>query len=433
MPDPLFAPDFKETPYWWARTPRPALPESRLPAEADVAIIGSGYTGLCAAIQTARGGRRTLVFDAEDAGWGCSSRNGGQISTSLKPDFARLAAKHGAEAAFSILQEGHNALAWIGDFTADEGIDCDFKRVGRFHGAHTPAQYEAQARRLQNQPRGLEVEAHMVPRAEQRQEIGSDVYFGGTVLRQHASLDPGRYHQGLLERAQTAGATVIPHCKVTGFAREASGFQLTTARGGLKVRDIIVATSGYTGPLTPWQQRRVIPIGSYMIATEALAPEVMARLIPRDRVVSDSRKLVYYYRASPDRSRILFGGRVSLKETDPRASAPKLHGELCAIFPELAETRISHSWMGFVGYSFDTLPHVGRRDGAYYAMGYCGSGVSLASYLGTRVGQQLLGLPEGRTALDGLTFQTRPFYRGNPWFLAPTIRYYRWHDRRGRG
>jgi len=174
----------------------------------------------------------------------------------------------------------------------------------------------------------------------------------------------------------------------------------------------------------------VIPIGSYVIATEPLPEDLMARLMPKRRVISDTRKLVVYYRPSPDGRRILFGGRVSLKETDPRASAPLLHAELARIFPELAETRVSHSWMGFVAYSFDAMPHLGRHDGAYYAMGYCGSGVSLASYFGMRIGQQVLGLAEGRTALDGLKFQTRPFYSGDPWFLAPSIRYYRWRDRR---
>ncbi len=157
----------------------------------------------------------------------------------------------------------------------------------------------------------------------------------------------------------------------------------------------------------------------------------MRRLIPRDRMLGDTRKLVFYYRASPDRSRILFGGRVSLAETDPFATGPRLHAEMVRIFPELAASRISHSWVGFVAYTFDSLPHVGRHDGIYYAMGYCGSGVGMASYLGTRVGQQLLGLAEGRTGFDGLAFETRPLYAGKPWFLAPSVLYYRWRDKFG--
>ncbi|HEY7690625.1 MAG TPA: FAD-binding oxidoreductase [Dongiaceae bacterium] len=431
-PDSVFAHDYKNSPYWWEAAPRPQLAESDPPAKADVAIVGSGYTGLCAAIETARGGRQTLVFDAEDAGWGCSTRNGGQVSFSLKPGFEELAARHGNERALAILQEGHNALAWIERFIADEGIDCGFARVGRFHAAHNAVQYESLARRLQTQQKGLEQEAHMVPRAEQRTELGSDAYYGGAVYLRHASLDPALYHQGLLDRAVAAGASIHPRCPVTAIERDGDGFRVATPRGAVRVRDVILATNGYTGAVTPWFRRRVIPIGSYIIATEPLAPELMAKLMPKNRVVSDTRKLVYYYRASPDRRRILFGGRVAYKETDPKVSAPRLHAELARLFPELSGTKVSHSWMGFVAYTFDTMPHVGRRDGIYYAMGYCGSGISLASYFGMRVGRQLLGLKDGATPLDGLAYPTRPYYWGNPWFLAAAIRYYRWHDRQNR-
>jgi glycine/D-amino acid oxidase-like deaminating enzyme len=304
MNDGLFSPGYKSAPYWWERTPRPELAAAVPPARAEAAIIGSGYTGLCAAIQTARGGRHSVVLDAEDAGWGCSSRNGGQIGTGIKPDFEELAARHGSETAFRIRREGHNALDWIGDFIAAEAIDCDFKRAGRFTGAHNPASYETQAKSLANQPKSLEIEAHMVPRAEQHGEIGTDLYHGGMVTAGHAALDPARYHQGLLERALAAGVEVVPRCAVTGIERGGEGFRLQTARGSIEARDVIVATNGYTGGLTPWQRRRVIPIGSYMIATEPLPEAQIDRLMPRDRVHSDTRKMVYYYRASPDRRRI---------------------------------------------------------------------------------------------------------------------------------
>jgi glycine/D-amino acid oxidase-like deaminating enzyme len=204
-----------------------------------------------------------------------------------------------------------------------------------------------------------------------------------------------------------------------------------TPKGTVTARNVVVATNGYTGTMTPWLRRRVIPIGSYIIATEPLAPELMARLMPQDRVVSDTRRVVYYYRASPDGRRILFGGRVSATETDPRNSGPKLHAELVRLFPELKGTRISHSWFGFVAYTFDELAHIGQQDGLYYAMGYCGSGVGMAGYLGMRIGQQVVGKKEGATAFDGLTFPTRPYYWGNPWFLGAAVAYYRWRDGMG--
>ena len=426
----LFADDARMEPYWWDHVPRPQLPERAPPAEADVVVVGSGYTGLHAALQTARAGRHTLVVDAEDAGWGCSTRNGGQVSTSVKPSFDLLARRHGADKAREILREGQRSLSWLGEFIAAEGIDCDYGVVGRFHAAHNPVQFDRLVHAVQNQPPGLEVPVRIVPRDQQRRELGTDAYWGGVVYLNHASVDPARYHQGLLERVQAAGAEVLARCPVTRLQPEGDRVRVSTARGEVRAREVVVATNGYTGEPTPWLRRRVIPIGSYVIATEALPEALMAELMPGDRIVSDTRKVVFYYRPSPDRRRILFGGRVSVDETDPVVSGPLLHADLAALFPALRDVRISHSWCGFVAYTFDELAHVGRHEGIHYAMGFCGSGVGMGSYLGMRIGQQVLGLPEGRTAFDGLAFQTRPFYTGRPWFLAPSIRYYRWRDRR---
>jgi glycine/D-amino acid oxidase-like deaminating enzyme len=424
-----FTADAKLQPYWWETTPRPALPTLPAPAEVDVAVIGSGYTGLQAALQTARGGRQTAVFDAEDAGWGCSSRNGGQVSTSVKPTLDTLTRRHGPQKAQDILAEGRQSLAYLGEFVQREGIDCSFGVVGRFHAAHNEAQFRQLARKVERRAPGPGVDAYLVPRSEQRAEIGTDSYHGGVVYTRHASVDPARYHQGLLQRVQAAGAQVLIRCPVLGLERDGARFKLTTARGTTLARDVVVATNGYTGALTPWLRRRVIPIGSYIIATEEMPREQVAALIPHNRIVSDTRKVVFYYRASPDQRRIVFGGRVSFNETDPRVSGPILYRDLVGIFPALASVRISHSWCGFVAYTFDEMMHLGRHEGIHYAMGYCGSGVGMGSYLGMRLGQQVLGLAEGRTAFDGLAFPTRPLYTGKPWFLAPSIRYYRWRDR----
>lgn len=425
----LFTADARFDALWRDEVLPPALPDIAPAAQVDVAIVGSGYTGLNAALVTARGGRSTLVFDAEEAGYGCSTRNGGQISTSVKPSYAALARRHGPGRAFAIVKEGQQSLAWMKEFMRKEALDCDFRVVGRFHAAHNETQFKALVTRVEQQPKGLEVEAHVVPRAEQHTEIDTDLYFGGAVYAQHASVHPARYHAALLARVREAGAQVVARCPVTAITRESALFRVTTPRGVTLARDVVIATNGYTGTLTPWLRRRVIPIGSYVIATEPMPVETVARLIPRDRIVSDTRKVVFYYRTSTDRRRIVFGGRVSLDETDPRVSGPLLHADLVAIFPALRDVRISHSWCGTVAYTFDELMHVGTHDGMRYAMGYCGAGVGMASYLGMRVGQQVLGQDDGRTAFDGLPFPTRPFYSGNPWFLAPSIRYFRWRDR----
>ncbi len=427
----LFSDDFKTTPYWWDRSPLLEECDVALPAACDVAVVGSGYTGLHAALEMARGGRRVLVLEAQSAGWGCSSRNGGQISTSVKPDFSALSQRHGEETARRILEEGVASLAWIGDFVQREGLDCDFRVTGRFHAAHSAKAFQAMVAGYKAKPDWLDTPARIVPRSEQHRELGTDAYHGGLVFERHASLDPGRYHRGLLELARGAGVEIATKTPVTALQRDGDGFEVETPRGRLKAGKVVLATNGYSGPLSPWHRRRVIPIGSYVIATEPLPGELMERLMPKNRIVSDSRKVVYYYRASPDRRRIVFGGRVSAGESDPKVSGPLLHRAMCGVFPELKATRISHSWMGFVAYTFDSLAHLGEQDGLYYAMGYCGSGVGMASYLGMRIGQRVLNRPEGASALERPVFQTRPLYRGRPWFLPASVAYYRLRDRLG--
>ncbi|EHS52371.1 FAD dependent oxidoreductase [Rhizobium sp. PDO1-076] len=427
----VFTADARMTSYWWDRSPPEMATEEVLPAKVDALIVGSGYTGLHAAIELARGGREVLVCDAEQIGYGCSTRNGGQISTSVKPDFASLVKAHGEVVARRIFEDGRQSLAWTEAFIREEGIDCDFGVVGRFHVAHDRKSFDSLTASLKTRPKEFEVPANVVSRAEQRSELGTDAYHGGVIFENHASLDPGRYHAGLVRLARAAGVRFAANCKVTAMVRSASGFAVETARGNVEARNVVLATNGYSGPLSHWHQHRIIPIGSYIVATEELPETLIDALIPKNRIVSDTRRVLYYFRASPDRLRILFGGRVSIGETDPRQSGPLLFREMQRLFPQLAPYRISHSWMGYVGYTFDTLAHVGEQDGIHYAMGYCGSGVGMAGYLGMRVGQTILGKAEGRTGYGETEFQTRAYYFGKPWFLAPAVHVYRLRDRFG--
>jgi glycine/D-amino acid oxidase-like deaminating enzyme len=424
------APDVQNHAFWLDQLGPAPTTDSAPPARCDVLVIGSGYTGLSAAIEAAHGGREVVVIDAGVIGHGCSTRNGGQISTSIKPSLAKLTARFGAERARAIRGEGEKALQWIGDFIEGEGIDCDFRRVGRFHAAHTPEHYETLVRDAETMRRDEGIDSFVVPRAEQHSEMATDAYFGGVVFTRHCSVHPGKLHRGYVQTAQNAGATLVGQCAATRIENTGTGFRVTTERGVVDCRDLVLATNGYTGNLVPWLHRRVIPIGSYIIATEELPNALVDELFPKDRIASDTCKVIYYYRASPDRKRILFGGRVSASETDAAVSGPRLYHDMCRIFPQLRGYGLSHSWTGTVAYSFDELAHTGQRDGIHYAMNYCGSGVSMAGYLGMRIGQKILGKPDGQTALDGLPNPTRPFYRGKPWFLPAAVSYYRWLDAR---
>jgi len=421
--------DFALHPYWWDKTPRPEVGDQAIPGNTDVLVIGSGYTGVHCALQTARAGRQTTVIDAQDLGWGCSTRNGGQISGEIKPDYDQLSRRYGNAEAHALISEARNALDWLGGFVDEQGLDCDYQRSGRFVAAHSARQFDKLAASVQHQPAGLEQSLRIVEPQDQSSEIDSVYYHGGMVVDRHCSLDPAKYHAGLVELARASGAELIGHCAATHIERDGSGFRVTTARGVIQARDVVIATNGYSGALAPWQQRRVIPIGSYMLATEPMALERAAKLMPQQRVFSDTRKIVVYFRLSPDGRSLLFGGRVSVFESDPVKSLPALRQEMLRIFPQLEDVRISHTWMGFVAYTFDELPHLGQQDGIHYAMGYCGSGICLASYLGHRLGQQMLGIEDGVTAFDKPRFQTRPLYSGKPWFLAPSVRYYQMIDR----
>jgi glycine/D-amino acid oxidase-like deaminating enzyme len=417
-------------PVWIENTRMPELSAPTLPSRVDVLVVGAGYTGLSAARETAQAGRSTLVLDAGAMGAGCSSRNGGQVAYSIKPSLRSLTSKYGADLAFRICREGFDAVAYLREL-AGGGMDCGWREDGCFFGAHTAGRFTRMVREAENQPRGLEQRISIVPKAAQASEIASDFYQGGCVYPDDASVDPARLLLSLLKRATDCGATVVDRCPVHAVNSWRDGFEVLTARGTVQAGQVLLATNGYSGALSPWLRRRILPIGSYQIATEVLGAERVRSLIPHGRNVVDSRRVVVYFRPSADGQRIVFGGRAALAERDPLACVRRLRQMLGCVFPQLNCVRVSHAWVGWVAYTFDTLPHLGRHEGIYYCMGYCGQGVPLAPYFGMRIGQQMLGKPEGRTALDGLTFPSRLYYRARPWFLAPSVLAYRVMDTLG--
>jgi glycine/D-amino acid oxidase-like deaminating enzyme len=428
MNTPIYAEDVKLCPYWWEAPPRPALARASLPAKVDVAVVGSGYAGLTAALTLARGGRETLVFEAGLVGEGASTRNGGIVEIGLKAPFGKLAARVGLDRAKALYAGARDAADFLEAFLRREKIDCHYQRCGRFIGAHRPGDYDRMARELELQVKHLGSEDAMVPKAEQHRMVGSDHYHGGALHRACAAIHPALQHQGLLERALAADVVLAEKTPVTGIERNRAGFTVTAGAGRIEARDVVIATNGHTGPLSPWLRRRIIPIQSQMIATEPLAPDVLDRLLPGGQTLGDTCRLHHYYRRSPDGRRILFGGRAGANQADPRRSGSHLYRRLTALFPELAGVRISHSWTGMTGYSFDSLPHMGVHDGVHYAAGFVGSGAAMALYLGHKTALRVLGSPEAANVFDALTHPTRPLYDGRPWFLPMVIAYYGWRD-----
>ncbi len=422
-------PDASFDPWWWEASP-PAAPDTApLPPHCDVAIVGAGYTGLSAALTLARAGRSVLVLDAGLAGAGASTRNGGMIGSGHRLGFPALTDRLGRDRAAAVLREGVASLDFTAALIEREKIDCQFTRSGRFRAAWRARDYDGMGRELDMLRREIGLEADMVPRSEQHREVRTDCYQGGAVYHRHGALHPALFHNGLLACARAAGAHIADHSAVSATRREGGGFTLATARGQVQAGAVIVATNGYTGSESPSLRRRLVPLSSYIVATEPLPAGTVAELIPGGRMIVETRSRHCYYRGSPDGRRIIFGGRAALGAIAPEPAAARLRKLLVQVFPSLAETRFTHSWSGRIAFPRDQMPHVGAIDGIHFALGYSGSGVAMAPYLGHKVALKVLGAADGRTAFDDIPLTAIPFHRGRPWFLPFLDIGYRIRDR----
>jgi len=419
-------------PYWQLNAaPAPKFDEV-LPSKADILVIGAGYTGLSAAIAAHDAGAEVVVVDREQPGGGASSRNGGMFGAHPRLGWRELATQFGEAAADALFAEAKPALECVKTLIAAEKIDCDLQATGRIQLAWTARHFEALKTLAQDVAAKSEVQAHIVERRDLGAEINTDRYFGGLVLSEHCGIDPQKLHRGLLRAAQARGIKILADCEVSQLARKHGGFTATTPLGRIDADKVILATNGYTTNNFRWYQRRVFPLPSYLIATEELPADLIARLAPGGRMMVETRARHSYFRASPDGKRILFGGRASMRDLPLDVAAKRQHATMCEVWPELSQTRLSHVWKGFTGYTFNQMPHVGSHDGVYYALGFSGSGTVMATYLGRKVGLQASGVKGAETAYSQTNLRTswlHPFAR--PHFLKAADMWYRtWVDTR---
>jgi glycine/D-amino acid oxidase-like deaminating enzyme len=427
---PIFHPGFKTMPYWWEAYRPTAQDPLDVPKQARVAIVGGGYAGLSTALELARHGIDSVVLEAAELGFGASTRNGGGVSggVNIGKSFTGRRTPMTPERSDALLSDAADAFGLIERLIAEEGIQCHWQKRGRFQGAWTPKHYAAQAARVDKLNGAARSEAYMVPRERQREEMASDYYHGGMVVERSASLHPALYYKGVLDACRRRGVPVCARAPVTRITEANGGWRVATARGEVQAAEVVIATNGYTGDLTPRLKRRVVPIASHIIATEPLAPDLAASLIPRGRTLSDTRRVLCYYRMSPDGTRMIFGGRARFTPVTPETSAPILHRFMTERFPQLADAKVTHAWTGNVAFTMDALPHMGRDSGMHYLMGCNGSGVAMMTYLGWQTARKIAGIANYACAFDSPDFPDHPLYNGNPWFLPAIGSWYRLRD-----
>lgn len=415
----------------------PSTPPSEprpLPDRADVVVVGGGYTGLSAALRLARSGARVVLVERHGLGWGASTRNGGIVHAGLQLGLGALRRRYGPELGERLHRAGVDCFFRFERFLEDERLDAHYARTGlvvlawsRAHlvGAHEELR-EARERRLHGR---------VLAGDELHTEIATDVYPGGLLIEEAGAIDPARYHAALASIAEAAGADLQPLTAALSIERTGGTLRVTTSRGTVVAQEVLLATNGYTDRLLPWLRRRIIPIGSYIIATERVPDALRAELSPRGRVYFDSKNFLNYWRFSRD-GRLVFGGRASFAPTSVDRSAAILRRQLHRIHPQTRSLRIDYAWGGKVGFTFDRLPHIGRHEGVSYALGYCGSGVAMATTLGLHVGKRLATGWE--TAAEPSPFGEIPhpgvpllpgLYRERPWFLPLAGELFRAADR----
>ncbi len=423
----------KEKNYWLDTVIAPPAQSLRdLPDDIDVVVVGGGFCGLSAARSLAKRGVKVAVLEAETFGWGASSRNGGMVLTGVKLPVPTLIKRYGRETVRKMYASSLESIDCVEHLVREENIDCSFSRCGHLEVACKQAHfddYEESAALIKSE---FNHELRIIPKNELRAEIGSDIYFGGMVDETSAGLNPARYVTGLALAAQRAGACLFDRTRVTSIDLEknngAHKFRVQTSRGGITAREVILASGAYTSEATPALQKKIIPIGSYIIATEVLPSDLARELSPRNRMIYDSKHFLYYYRLTPD-NRMLFGGRAAFfpeTENTVRQSSEILRRGMIGVYPKLRDTQVEFVWGGTLDFTLDVMPHAGKIEGMYFAAGFAGHGVAAATWFGAKLAGLICGDPND-IPFDGIKFPAAPLglRSGHTWALPLAGAWYR--------
>jgi glycine/D-amino acid oxidase-like deaminating enzyme len=421
----------KPSPFWVEEFPRPEGITSDLPSDADVLVVGSGLTGLSAALRLARGGKTVAVVDRGAIASGASAINGGMVSPDIKAGIKVIFDRFGPQLGHEMWQASVRSVDIVSDIARAENIDARIVRGGMAAlGIHADSQekFEKSAAWYR---KTVGVDWEVLGRDRVAEVAASDRFTAVLFEPEGLGIQPARFVFGVAAAAAAAGAILVDECAVRDVSRDRPGFKVGTDKGTVRAGEVILATNGYTtSEPVPELARRVVPIGSYIIVTEPLG-ERAARIFPRGSMTYTKRRLLNYMRRTPD-ERILIGGRRNLHTgLDLEESAADLRRQLLGYFPELEGAEITHAWGGKLGVPFDLIPHTGQIDGVWYALGYAGHGVGLSTLMGHELAGMLLG-EEPPSSFTKVPHPTRFYYRGKPWFLTPASILYRALDRLGR-
>jgi glycine/D-amino acid oxidase-like deaminating enzyme len=401
----------------------------------DVVVIGGGFTGLNAARKLAREGVRVALLEASHIGAGGSGRNGGHLNNGIAHGYADAKAHLGSERAHRLYKAYDRSIDMIEDLIAEEGISCDFRRSGKLKLASKPSHVAALRANFDLIHKEVDQDTRWLERDQLGTEIQSEAFHGGMLYGKSAMMHMGRYVSGLAEAAHRHGALIWENAPVTGRTRAGGGWTVTTPKGTLRAERIIAATGAYSGavrgaPLAAFR-RRIISVGSFIIATRPLTAAEVAATLPGNRTYVTSLNIGNYFRLSPD-NRLIFGGRARFSAVSDQRSDAKsgaiLRAAMAAQFPHLGKVEIDYCWGGLVGMTKDRFPRAGEVDGMLYGMGYSGHGAQMS----TLIGQALADIAMGRedtNPLTGLDWPAIPLHSGKPWFLPLVGQWFALKDR----